>query len=117
MNKLIEITPEIAKFRTSTPWREKLAELLEDPVMQEALKAVLSLSAPRDIPAHVPGVHHDTTIAHQFYNMFGVGKAVNMLHFLTTDGGPSGGSTGPEEAPFEHNIPKDLREKPADLKA
>lgn len=112
----IQVTPQIAQFRTSKPWRDKLAELLKDNVMQEALKAVMSMASPRSIPAHVPGVHHDTTIAHQYYGMLGIVEAVSALEFLTTDGGPSGGLTHPEEEDFVSTIPKEYQEMPEAVK-
>lgn len=117
MNALQDITPEIAEFRRQSILRDKLATLLEDPTMKLAIKAVLSMGVPRAVPQQVPGVHHDTTIAHTFYNHLGVVKAMNALQFLTTDGGRLGDQQGPDEDEFVHGIDPSLRQEPEEVKA
>lgn len=116
MKESVLISPEVAQFRISKLWRDRLAEILKDHVMQEALKAVLSTSSPRSMPRQVSGVHYDTTIAHEFYGMFGIVKAINTLEFLTTDGGPTGSLPSPEEEDFVSTIPKEYQEMPEAVK-
>lgn len=116
-NETFEVTPEIARFRQSQVLRDGLAAALENPVVAQALQAVMSLATPRSIPANVPGVHHDTTIAHQFYHHLGVVKVASMLHFMTTDGGPLGDKSHPEQEDFVHGLPPELQVMPPELKA
>lgn len=116
MSELIEVTPEVARFRQSELLRDALAVLLEDPVMVQALAAVQSVAIPRSVPKQVPGVHHDTIIAHNFWHTLGVTKALTTLRFMTTDGGTLGDKLVPEDEAFEHAIPKDFQEMPEELK-
>lgn len=60
-----------------------LRPVLADPVLQAALRAIEdSIPQHQTLPDQVPGVHHDTTIAHRYYWEQGARTALRTLRNL-----------------------------------
>lgn len=105
-------TPAIQKMRGSQPLREAMAAILADPTMQKALDALATATTPTSIPSQISGVHHDTTIAHEFHRMLGVAQTLNTLRALGTAVGAHEQEASIEGTEFTHALPPELRKKP-----
>lgn len=111
MSDVIEFTPEILRFCQQPEMRNRLNELLGEPTMRHAIEALGSLGMPRQIPRHVPGVHHDTTVAHMYHRQLGVRTVLTMLHKMTMQ--PTTVELAEaEEEMFTSGLPKEFKEDP-----
>lgn len=79
--------PETAayiRFREQEGAVQRLGQLLEEPVLREALKILDDIARPRGLPDIQPGVHPDTTVAHHFHLLLGAQKVMQALKKLAT---------------------------------
>lgn len=103
------------EFRKSDTNRAQLNELLQHPVLQLALDAIREAGIPKTMPDIYAGVHPDTIIAHDYHRKVGINEVLSALNSMTfpLNQAPEDQQ---EETPFEHSLPKDLRELPPELK-
>ncbi len=71
-------------FRRNEVAVSRLAELLNDPTLNSALRLVEDLSKPTRLPDTTPGLHPDTVTSHHMHMLIGVGEAVKKLRRLAT---------------------------------
>lgn len=102
-------------FRKSEHLRQQLNNLLNDPVMKQALDAIREAGVPKSMPEIYAGVHPDTIIAHDYHKKVGINEVLAALNTMTF---PL--NEAPEdikdEVPFEHTLPKELRSPPKQLR-
>jgi hypothetical protein len=109
---MLILTPEILAFRASESLRAGLAQELQGPAIQAAIKALDTLARPRSIPDPQPGVPHDTTIAHRYCECVGASNVLRALRSMTysaEDRAPDEADS--EEEPFANNLPESLRNR------
>lgn len=111
-------TKEIQEFRRSSTYVRDLAQLLENPTLKEALERLDTLCRPRSMPSPMPGVAHDTTIAHAYCECMGVTKAIRALKAMAVavEDGEINEDGEIEEEPFVANLPPEFRSRPKNLK-
>jgi hypothetical protein len=90
-----------------------LKEVLERPEVKQALEALDAATRPSGIPAPVPGNHPDTSIAHEFYRLIGIGNAVSAFRSLATPVGSHEQEKDIEETAFTANLPPELQPRKA----
>lgn len=112
MTSTVQYTPEILRFCQQPNLRDGLNTLLQDPTMVLALKALSTLGTPREIPVHVPGVHHDTVIAHQYHRQLGVNAVLKMLEKMTMTPPLADLTAIDQDEMFTGNLPPEFKEDP-----
>jgi hypothetical protein len=75
---------ELCRFRKNEAAVGRLAELMSDPVMRQAIDIITKLSAPTYLPEATPGLHPDTCTAHHFHMLIGVKNAIAKLKKMAT---------------------------------
>jgi hypothetical protein len=75
---------ELRRFRKNENAVARLAELLSDPVMRQAIDIVAKLAIPRALPDPAAGLHPDTNTAHHTHMLIGIGQAIGKLQKMTT---------------------------------
>lgn len=103
--------PAVARLRSSAPIREALKAVLDLPEVKQALEAIDAATRPAAIPPPVPGNHPDTSIAHEFYRLIGIGNAVSAFRALATPVGSHEQEASIEGTEFTHALPPELRTK------
>ena len=73
------IPAALREFKSSVPLTEDLRLLLESPTMVKLIRALREVPLPRKPPEPTPGVHHDTTIAHQFHWAMGFNECLDQI--------------------------------------
>jgi|JI8StandDraft_1071087.scaffolds.fasta_scaffold151615_2 hypothetical protein len=73
----------ITKFRSSPELTAGLYAALQNPTLQTALTAIKESALVAEPPPQVPGVHHDTTIAHALHKQMGVIYVLKCLDTMT----------------------------------
>jgi hypothetical protein len=75
---------ELRRFRKNENAVARLAELLSDPVMRQAIDIVARLAIPRTLPDSAAGLHPDTNTAHHMHMLIGISQAISKLQKMTT---------------------------------
>lgn len=75
---------ELRRFRKNENAVARLAELLSDPVMRQAIDIVAKLAIPKFLPDTTPGLNPDVCVAHHTHMLIGVGQAIGKLQKMTT---------------------------------
>ena len=91
----------IVAFKRNEGLVTALRPLLASPEIQAALRAIEeAIPQQSTLPAQVPGVHHDTTIAHRYYWEQGARTALRTLRNLGLFNTPQ--EVQPVADQFEH---------------
>lgn len=98
-------------FREQEGLRAQLKDLLANPVLKSALDAIREAGIPKSMPEIYSGVHPDTIVAHDYHKKVGINEVLATLTALTFPLNSAPDET-PEEVPFEHALPPELRKAP-----
>lgn len=102
-------------FRQSEHLRQHISQLLNDPVLKQLLDAIKEEAFVKEQAKTMPGLSPDVTDARDASYRRGVYQAVhtieNCIHPLN-----QAPDETPEEVPFEHTLPKELRTLPKQLR-
>lgn len=95
-------------FRKNQGSREKLRQLLDDPILKEAFRIAGEKAKPHAYPPIRPGAHYDTVTSQRFSELHGRQWILNFIEDLTepTTEMPE----LPNEAEFLHALPPQMQE-------
>lgn len=108
----LPFTPSsLRDFRSSASLTEALSELINDPTFRRLMSALREVPLPRSLPKQVPGVHHDTTIAHQYHWNMGFSECLDQIIRAALPPGNvhPDDMTPPEDEEFASSLPANLQ--------
>lgn len=72
----------LSQFRSNEALVDAIRPVLQSPVFQSALTTIEDAIPATDLPDQIPGVHHDTTVAHRLYWEQGARSVIRTLRKL-----------------------------------
>lgn len=105
------MTEEAQAFRQKPEYRDKLAELLKDPVLQLAMDVVEGTAKPKPLNETEISTVPDAVIVRRHTTMAGMIRAFNELKLLAQPIKPGETDNDLLARAYEHSVPAQFREE------